>query len=161
MSLHPPKRISSIIGIGLPNTTKQLDYYSPVAAIGTEIWNDMSEPWREGSVIIAQPGYIWKTKWQAGKPYTINKFYDDQQQLVATYCDVARPTEAVDGGFEFDDLYLDIWWIPGHEAIVLDEDELEAALEAGYITQKEANAARLIADHILEMIHRHDPEFDF
>ncbi|HSX28432.1 MAG TPA: DUF402 domain-containing protein [Candidatus Saccharimonadales bacterium] len=144
MSTHAPKHISSTQGLGL-NTTKTMKFLSDNLGIGTEVWNELEEPWQEGDVVIAEPGYKWVTKWETGKPYIINKFHNASGQLVGVYCDVARPIRLTKDGFEFDDLYLDVWQIPGKDPIILDEDELEAALEAGYISADEAAEARRIA----------------
>jgi len=127
-------------------------------SIGTEIWNDMEEPWREGETIIALPGYIWTTKWEVGKPYVITKFQDASAKLIAVYCDIARPVEAIKNGFTFTDLYLDVWYIPGYEPRVLDEDELQAALNARFITLEEATEARGVARSLIVRI-KSDPNF--
>lgn len=94
----------------------------------------MKEPWVEGSTIIAEQGYIWKTKWEVGKPYVITKFQDAASNLIAVYCDVARPVEVIEGGFTFVDLYLDVWQVVGKDAVILDENELQDAVEAEYVS---------------------------
>jgi predicted RNA-binding protein associated with RNAse of E/G family len=151
MSLHRPRLISSIEGLGL-NTTKTMQYLTDDLAIGTEIWDTLEKPWQEGEIIIAQPGYKWVTRWETGKPYIINKFYDDKDNFIAFYCDVARPVRRIDGGFEFDDLYLDIWQPVGQPALILDDDELQDAVEAGYVTQTEANEAQAIGKQLEQML---------
>lgn len=156
MALHPPKQISSTEGLGV-NTTKTMRRISDRVSIGTEVWNDMEEPWREGDTIIAMPGYVWTTKWELDKPYVITKFHDTAAHLVGMYCDVARPIQASGEGFIFTDLYLDVWQIPGKEAIILDEDELADAVNAAYITPDEAEEARRVARVIATSLN--DPEF--
>lgn len=110
-------------------------------AIGTEIWGKITEPWTESGTVIADQGYRWVTKWQAGRPYIVTKFFDEKGELVGVYCDISRPVKRVEGGFTFDDLYLDVWMVPGQEPVILDEDELEAAVAAEYIRQAEAERA--------------------
>jgi predicted RNA-binding protein associated with RNAse of E/G family len=151
MSLHPPKRITSTQGLGV-GTTKSMQWLSETKAIGTEVWNEMSEPWKEGETIIALPGYIWTTQWEVGKPYIITEFKDEAGKLIATYCDVTRPVRLVEGGFEFVDLYLDVWMVAGKKPVVLDEDELHEAVTAGYVTQEEAEKAEAIALKLIEII---------
>jgi predicted RNA-binding protein associated with RNAse of E/G family len=157
MTLHPPKHISSIVGLGL-NTTKMMRRINNRISIGTEVWNDMQEPWREGETIIAEPGYIWTTKWEVDKPYIITKFQDADSNLIAIYCDVARPIKAVGNGFTFTDLYLDVWQIPGQEPVVLDEDELKAAVKAGFINSNEASEACRVANELVAKL-KNDPGF--
>lgn len=55
MPIHRPKLISSVEGLG-PNTTKSMKYISSTVAIGTEVWNELQEPWKEDDTIIALPG---------------------------------------------------------------------------------------------------------
>lgn len=148
MPLHPPKHISSTKGLGL-NTTKTMRHVTRDVSIGTEIWHDMREPWREGETIIAQPGYVWTTRWEVGKPYIITKFHDADAHLIGVYCDVTRPVAAIDGGFACVDLYLDVWQIAGQDPVILDEDELTAAVQAGFVQQEEAAIARGIANDVL------------
>ncbi len=160
MPIHRPKLISSIEGLGL-NTTKSMRYISKTIAIGTEVWNELQEPWQEGDTIIALPAYKWVTRWEAGKPYIINKFYDDANHLVGIYCDVARPVRQIEGGFEFDDLYLDVWWATGKPISVLDEDELQEALGAGYITTNEAVEAHRVAKELIELLKQQSEILQF
>lgn len=103
MSIHPPKQISSTEGLGV-NTTKAMVEISEGVSISTEIWKEMNEPWREGETIIAKSGYVWKTKWEAGKPYIITKFLNTAGELVGVYCDVSRPVRKKDKVFSFTDL---------------------------------------------------------
>jgi predicted RNA-binding protein associated with RNAse of E/G family len=151
-SIHPPTRISSIEGIGL-NTSKTMKYETENFGIGTEVWGELEKPWRQDNTIIAMPGYKWITHWEVGKPYIVSRFYDAKGNYIATYCDVARPLRRVDGGFETDDLYLDAWQIAGTAPIILDEDELEMAIVAGYISKEEAIVAGQVAEALCRMLH--------
>jgi len=157
MTIHPPRLISSIDGLGL-NTTKTMRRISDQVSIGTEIWNELEKPWVEGNAIIAKPGYRWITKWEIGKPYIITKYHDEKGALIAIYCDVTRPVKVIDGGFEFIDLYLDVWQIPGKDPVVLDENELQDAIVAGYISTNEAHEAEQVANKIIDNI-KNNPNF--
>lgn len=157
MSLHPPKNVSSAEGLGL-NTTKSMQRISDSESIGTEVWNEMDEPWREGLTIIAEAGYVWTTKWEVGEPYIVTKFQDAALNLIAIYCDVARPVEKIEDRFTFVDLYLDVWQQPGKDPIILDEDELEDAVGAGYISNDEAIQAKRVADELVARL-KNDTEF--
>lgn len=151
MTLHPPKRISSIEGLGF-NTVKKLDWIDDKLAYGSEVWSDLDKPWRQDDVTIALPGYLWKTRWELGKPFIITKYLDDQGQLVGVYCDICRPVEKIGNGFEFDDLYLDVWQIPGSAPVILDEEELDDAIKAGYLTKDEATIARQYAEEVKQLL---------
>lgn len=151
MSLHPPKRISSGEGLGL-NTKKKLDFVNETLAFGTETWGDLEKPWQQDDTIIALPGFVWRTRWEVGKPYIINKYLNERGELVGIYCDICRPVEKEGDGFAFDDLYLDVWQIPGEEPTILDEDELVESVRAGFLSEEEANTTREIAVQIKELL---------
>ena len=154
MTIHPPKLISSIVGLGLPGNTKSIEYLRDGSAISTETCNSVAEPWKQGNMVIALHGYQWITKWEAGKPYIVNKFFNREGGLVGIYYDVSRPVRKIPGGFEFDDLYLDVWCLAANKIELLDEDELEAAVIAKYISPEEADTARGVAGQIVDLIQR-------
>jgi predicted RNA-binding protein associated with RNAse of E/G family len=160
MSLHPPKRISSTKGLGL-NTTKKLDWVSDTLAYGTEVWGELEKPWQQDETIIALPGYVWRTRWEVGKPYIVNKYLNDKGELVGVYCDICRPVEKTGNGLEFDDLYLDVWQIPGQAPVILDEDELEEAISAGYLSSEEADKVRLHAEEVKQLLLTQPDLLDF
>lgn len=144
------------------NTTKSLQWVSSTVATGTEVWNELKTPWQESGTIIAQPGYTWVTLWQAGKPYIITKFLDDRGNLVGIYCDIARPVELTDGGFKFDDLYLDVWQTPNGRPVILDVEDLNDAVEAGHLTVEEAGEAMKVAKKLCsELEHNADKLLQF
>lgn len=151
MSLHPPRRISSAEGLGF-NTTKQLKWISDTLAHGTETWGELEKPWQQDETIIALPGYVWRTRWEVGKPYIINKYLDNNGKIVGIYCDICRPVERVGNGLAFDDLYLDVWQVPGSDPIILDEDELEEAISTSYVSQEEATTARRHAEEVKQLL---------
>lgn len=156
MPIHPPKHISSTEGIGF-NTIKDIDFKDENTAVGTETWQPLEKPWAEGDTIIAEAGYKWVTKWEVGKSYVITKFFNTQNILVGIYCDISRPVEKIEGGFMFDDLYLDVWQVPGQDPTILDEDELKEAVDAGYVTQEEAERATEVALKLQEEL-RSNPD---
>lgn len=160
MSSHPPKHISSTEGLGL-NTTKHLEFKSENKAVGTETWGELETPWMESGTIIAKPGYIWVTRWEAGKPYIITKFLNTEGELAGIYCDISRPVERVGDAFTFDDMYLDVWMAPGQEPVILDEDELQEAVQAGYITQTEAVQAMEAALALIDELKSSGELLDF
>jgi predicted RNA-binding protein associated with RNAse of E/G family len=159
MAIHPPKTISSQAGLGL-NTIKELRFVTDTLAIGTETWGDTETPWAEGETVIGKAGYTWVTRWETGKPYVITKFCDETGKTVGIYCDVARPVRRKGNGFEFDDLYLDVWQVPGSAAVILDEDELQEALGAGHVSPREAEDAYATARELLGIINTGTYQFN-
>ena len=151
MSIHAPKRVTSTKGLGV-NTTKTLEWMSDTLAYGTEVWGELEKPWKEGETLIALPGYVWRTRWEVGKPYIITKFFNEKGELVGIYCDICSPVEKVNDGFEFDDLYLDVWQTPGNAPVLLDEDELQEAITAGFLTAEEATEVRHHAVEVIQIL---------
>ncbi len=146
----------------MPNTTRRVSYPTTDTLLLDEIWNEMSEDWREGDTVIAKPGYKWISKWQVGKPYVIVKFYDNNENLVGVYCDVCHPVRRIENRLEYQDLYLDVWWTPkSSEPVVLDEDELQEALERKYVSSEDAEFAKSIAQELINKISENHPELQF
>jgi predicted RNA-binding protein associated with RNAse of E/G family len=123
-------------------------------AIGTEVWGFIEKPWAEGKTIIAKEGYVWLTRWETNKPYIITKFFDNKGNLLGIYCDITKPVRRTKEGFEFDDIYLDVWQIPGYKPIILDEDELSEAVKLGYISTEAANEARIVAEGLVKVLNQ-------
>lgn len=151
--IHPPKLISSASGLGLPNTIKNRTVISPTKIETSELWQEMEKPWAESGVIIANPGYTWKTTWEAEKNFIITHFYNEKGALVGTYCDICSPIIALEGEFAFYDWYLDVWQEAGKPPVILDENELQEAEIAGFISTTDAATARKVAQQLVEMLY--------
>lgn len=160
--IHKPKTQGTQKGLGLPNTTRDLKELSNGVAILTEVWNEMEKDWSQDDVIIARPGYKWVSKWQVGKSYVIVRYYTNEDVLIGVYCDVCHPVTKNEGGLEYLDLYLDVWWAAGNgKPVVLDEDELQEALELKYVTEADAEFARATAQELVTKIQNKDQELQF
>lgn len=151
MTIHKPKLISSSEGLGV-NTTKTIKYINNDLAIGTEVWGSLDKPWTEGNIIIAKEGYVWITRWETNKSYVTTKFFDGLNNLVGVYIDVTKPVRRTANGFEFDDMYLDVWQIPGTSPTILDEDELSEAFTAGFIDIKDVTEAKIVAERLVKIL---------
>lgn len=160
MTIHKPKRIRSKAGLGV-DTQKSMDFISDTVGIGTEVWGSMGEPWKEGGTTIAREGYIWRTKWQVGSNYIITKFYDASRNLVGVYCDICREVERDGKGFAFDDMYLDVWYVPGQKPAILDVDELQEAVKLHYVAESEARYMYSVAQDLAGRIAEGKEPLDF
>lgn len=160
--VHRPKIITTQDGCASPTATKTYKRLKDGTIILTEVWNDMAEDWKEGDIVIARPGYKWVSKWQAGKPYVLVRFYSDKEALIGIYCDVCHPVRQNEGGMEYLDLYLDVWKESGREEPeVLDEDELQEALRQGYVNDVDYDFAHTVADELITKIMNDSPELQF
>lgn len=97
----------------------------------------------EQRVCIADAGYSWLQIFPEGAHYTHTTMFDAGGQPVQEYIDlVAEQGIGEDGVPWYDDLYLDITWIPDGTPLLLDQEELEAAHVIGAITQEQYDLAR-------------------
>jgi len=95
--------------------------------------------------VIADEGYlaiwfIYRNKW-----YDIGKFYDRCKNWIGYYCDIVKPVRKLLNGTSrteiLTDLFLDLWITPHGRHIILDEDELERALNRHEISSSLARRA--------------------
>ena len=97
----------------------------------------------EQRICIADSGYSWLQIFPEGAHYTHTTMFDADGQPIQEYIDlVAEQGVGEDGIPWYDDLYLDITWIPGGTPLLLDQEELEAAYAIGAITQEQYDLAR-------------------
>jgi GrpB-like predicted nucleotidyltransferase (UPF0157 family)/predicted RNA-binding protein associated with RNAse of E/G family len=72
-----------------------------------------------------------------GKWFNVVKVRDLHGEHTGYYCDITTPPKRCeDGSVEVTDLFLDLWVSPNLERRVLDEEELEEALEKGWISRQ-------------------------
>lgn len=94
-------------------------------------------------ICIADTGYAWLQIFPEGTNYTHTTMFDAEGTPVQEYIDiVAGQGIGNDGVPWYDDLYLDITWIPDGTPILLDQEELEAAFAIDAITQEQYDLAR-------------------
>jgi predicted RNA-binding protein associated with RNAse of E/G family len=89
-----------------------------------------------------------------GKNYDILKVYDEEGNFKGMYIDVLAYTKRYGDTIEMLDLFLDVFVFPIGEAFLLDEDELEMALNYGLIDRKTFEFAYQVAQDILEKLKR-------
>jgi predicted RNA-binding protein associated with RNAse of E/G family len=89
-----------------------------------------------------------------GKNYDILRVYDEDGNFKGLYIDVLAYTKRYGDTIEMLDLFLDIFIFPSGEAFLLDEDELEMALNYGLIDKKTFDFAYQVAMDILEKLKR-------
>lgn len=107
----------------------------------------------EQRICIADAGYSWLQLFPEGANYTHTTMFDADGQPVQEYIDlVAEQGVDEDGIPWYDDLYLDITWIPEGVPLLLDQEELEAAHAIGAITDEQYELARGEAARLLVAI---------
>jgi uncharacterized protein len=109
----------------------------------TEVAEPLVVTHHEQQVCIADNGYSWLQIFPEGAHYTHTTMFDAQGQPVQDYIDLVAEHGIDDAGIPwYDDLYLDLAWIPDGSPLLLDQDELEAAHAIGAVTQEQYDLAR-------------------
>jgi len=82
----------------------------------------------------------------------VAKFGVTENGLKQVYVDLSTPATKRNEEWSFIDLELDLNWREDGYTEVLDEDEFQAAIDAGYINPKEADTARVTATEIMKSL---------
>ena len=85
-----------------------------------------------------------------GEKYDILKVYDREGNFKGLYIDVLAYTKREGDNLEMLDLFLDIFIFPNGEAFLLDEEELEMALNYGLIDKETFDFAYSKAEEIIK-----------
>lgn len=84
--------------------------------------------------------------------YEIIKIWNHEGEFVGYYCNINRPPERFEGGYEATDLFLDLWVFPDMEYVILDEDELLEAVERGLIDNTTESKAKEVLNTLVNMV---------
>lgn len=107
-------------------------------------------------VTIAAPGYAWLQVAQEGSPVWLTAMYDEAGQLLQMYFDITAGNRFDDMDNPcFRDMYLDVVMLPDTSLQVLDEDELDEALQSGDITAEEHARARRDCQELCAWLREH------
>ncbi|ASJ10717.1 hypothetical protein A3L12_05100 [Thermococcus sp. P6] len=115
----------------------------------------MLAPLRVNGVEVIKNGYTMVYFAFVGKNYDVLKVYD-RGDFKGLYVDVLAYTKREGNTLEMLDLFLDVFVFPDGRAFLLDEDELEMALNYGLIERETFDFAHRVAGEILEGLKRGD-----
>lgn len=110
----------------------------------------LAAPSRAGDRIILEPGapVVWFTF--PGAWHDIGRFHTADGRFTGYYANLLTPVRFLAPHvWETTDLFLDVWLDADGTALLLDEDELDAALATGWLDAGTAAAARAEADRLL------------
>lgn len=114
----------------------------------------MLAPLKVNGVEVIKNGYAMIYFAFVGKNYDILKVYDGEGNFRGLYVDVLAYTRREGETLEMLDLFLDIFIFPNGDAFLLDEDELEMALNYGVIDRETFDSAYQVAREILKKLKR-------
>lgn len=103
----------------------------------------------ENRCILAN-NYVWFNIYPDDQNYCINAMLDDKENIIQWYFDVAKNIGVEDGVPYEDDLYLDVVIVANGKINLLDEDELDEALNNNYITKDDYHLAYKVREYILD-----------
>ena len=102
-------------------------------------WEMVREDGKE--VCILDSGYKWLGVYPKDETYAITGLYDKDNKLVEFYFDMTKENGRENNKPYIVDIYLDLVITPDNMKIVLDEDELEDALNQNILGKEEYNLA--------------------
>ncbi len=114
----------------------------------------MLTPLKVDGIEVIKNGYTMVYFAFVGKSYDILKVYDEEGNFKGLYVDVLAYTKREGNTIEMLDLFLDVFIFPDGRAFLLDEDELEMALNCGLIDKETFDFAYRVAREIMEGIKR-------
>lgn len=91
--------------------------------------------------------------WQQ-RPYVAWRMFDCTSHLIGSLFHICSNVHILDDHLSYDDLLLDIWIAPEGSLRVLDEDELNACVKTGLVSNAELGYIRKAQQHITQ----HYPE---
>ena len=107
----------------------------------------------EENICIVDDGYMWLQQFPSNSNHAITTTFDREGNIVYTYIDIClRNGEENDIPY-MDDLYLDIVILPSEKTFLLDEDELEEALQNGEIDQTQYDLAWKETNTLMNLLH--------
>jgi len=90
--------------------------------------------WQGKRFCLCDSGYTWLQHFPTNTHYAVTSQFDAQGQIVQWYIDICHRHWLDDKGVPWwEDLYLDLLVFPNDGCYIVDEDELDEALEAGVI----------------------------
>lgn len=110
----------------------------------------------ERTVQLVGDGYSWLQQFPSGKKHVVTTMFDERGKIVQAYIDICLRHGRDTNGIFWDDLFLDLVLLPSGECLILDADELEAALRAGEINRAQYDEAWQEVDRLREQMRTSD-----
>ena len=105
----------------------------------------------KAEIVLLDDNYEWYMLYPDGEKYVVTIMYDDKNNLIEWYFDIAKELGIKNGIPYEDDLYLDLVIKPDGTYEVLDESELKDALDKDLITKDDYDKAFLTVNKLINM----------
>lgn len=106
----------------------------------------------ENGICIQDTNYKWLGFYDYNSKIRLTAIYNEEDEIVEWYFDIAREIGKENGIPYEDDLYLDVVLRPNGKIILLDEDELKEAFERKEMTKEELEEAYKIANELMKKL---------
>lgn len=101
---------------------------------------------------ILAPNYTWVQIYPDNKNFAITAMYNEKKEPMEWYFDIIKSSGIINNVPYIDDMYLDVVLTHENQIEILDEDELEQALDEKDITIQDYNVAKKTCNDILEYL---------
>lgn len=112
------------------------------------------KPVRIDEATTLRPGSLLMWFLRPGQPFEIGAFYHGRGAFQGYYINLIRPPRLQSPSWIIEDLYLDVWLPEGGDGVLLDEDELDAAVARGELSAEEAGEVRAVGARLLARSRR-------
>ena len=114
----------------------------------------ISEPYfLDKGLCIQDTGYKWLKFYDYSSRVELTAVYNQKNEIVEWYFDIAKGIGKENGIPYEDDFYLDVVLTPSGKVILLDEDEFEEAFEREEMTKDEYTKGYKIAKELMDKLN--------
>jgi predicted RNA-binding protein associated with RNAse of E/G family len=115
----------------------------------------LGKPMEIGGRVVLEPGasIVWFT-YRGDVWHDVGRFHRADGTFTGVYANVLTPVRMDGARWETTDLFLDVWVDADGGAEILDRDEFDAALAAGWITPSTVARALAEAEHLVDDARR-------
>ena len=104
------------------------------------------------NLCMANNNYKWLEFYDYRKKHRLTAMYNENNEIIEWYFDIARKIGKDNGMPYEDDLYLDVVVTPTGDIILLDEDELIEALDRFEVNKSDYDMAYNEAKKLIELL---------
>ena len=109
---------------------------------------------KQQKIVIADDGYCWLQIIPSDKHWWLTAIFDNNNKLVECYFDITYRNDPVN--LSFVDLFLDVVYTADRKIVLLDQNELEAALTDGSIDRNTYDIALDAAKDLISDLNKND-----
>lgn len=140
-----------------PNTVKKTMEVDEKLFKGDIVYYDFKDVNRKlmvnsEGICILDSNYKWLEFYDYRSRVKLTAMYDEKNEIVQWYFDIARKVGKENGVPYEDDLYLDVVVTKYREILLLNEDELKEAYEKREMTKEEYDNAYSIAYNLIKKV---------